>query len=295
MEHGLPAWRSILFVPAHVSRFVDKAHERGADAIALDLEDSVPLEQKTDARQQLPGAIAMAGKGGADIVVRINSSLRLAAADLECVVVPGVNAICIPKVIGPSQLQWIDDCVTELEIREGIPVGQIRLIAMLESVEAMRYLDDIASSTPRLVAMTLGSEDFSASAGMQPDPQGLLVPNQQVVFAARAANILPLGFVGSIGDYSDLEVFRQRIRQSRRLGLYGAFCIHPDQVRIMNEEFLPSPEEVAEAQSIIDAYEKALAQKRGAAEYGGKMIDAPVVARALETLESYKRSKFKNT
>ena len=200
MEHRLPAWRSILFVPAHVSRFVDKAHERGSDAIALDLEDSVPLEQKAEARQELPQAIEQAGQGGAGIVVRINSNLRDAAADLECAVVPGVHAICVPKVMGASQLQWIADCVTELEIGQGIPVGQVRLVAMLESVEALRHLDGIARSTPRLAAMTLGSEDFAASAGMQSEPDGLLAPNQQVVFAARAAGILPLGFVGSIGD-----------------------------------------------------------------------------------------------
>lgn len=289
MEHSLPLWRSMLFVPANVPKFVNRAHERGADALILDLEDSVPLAEKEVARQQLLDAVHCVSTNGADVVVRINSSLRLAAADLEVAVHPAVQAICVPKVSGASQLQWLSECIGELELERGIRAGQTRLIALVESPAALARLDEIARSTPRLVAMTLGPEDFSAAAGMEPSADSLLYPNQQIVFSARSAGILPLGFIGSIGQYSDLEAFRETIRRSRRLGLRGGFCIHPDQVSIMNEEFAPSAEDVAEARGVLDAYEQALRENRGAAEFRGKMIDAPVVLRAQEVLAVHKK------
>jgi citrate lyase subunit beta/citryl-CoA lyase len=295
MDQRLPLWRSMLFVPANVPKFVDKAHQRGADAIILDLEDSVPLAEKAPARRHLATAASRASANGADVVVRINASLRLAAADLEAAVSAGVRAICVPKVSGASQLQWIDQGIAELELERGLPRGHTRLIALIESPAALARASEIAVSTPRLLAITLGPEDFSASAGMVPDADGLLYPNQQIVFAARAAGILPLGFVGSIGQYRDLEAFRETIRRSRRLGLRGGFCIHPDQVRVMNTEFAPSPEEVAEARGLLDAYEQALRANRGSAEYRGKMIDAPVVARAMETLASHEKIRTRSS
>jgi len=289
MDQHLPLWRSMLFVPANVPKFVDKAHQRGADAIILDLEDSVPLAEKAPARRHLATAASRVSAGGADVVVRINASLRLAAADLEAAVNAAVRAICVPKVSGASQLQWISECIAELELERGLPTGHIRLIALIESTGSLARVNEIARSTSRLVAVTLGPEDFSASAGMEPEADGLLFPNQQIVFAARSAGLLPLGFVGSIGQYDDLQAFRETIRRSRRLGLRGGFCIHPDQVPVMNEEFAPSPEEVAQARGLVEAYEQALRANRGAAEYGGRMIDAPVVARAREVLASHEK------
>ena len=289
MEITLPVWRSMLFVPANVPRFVNKAHERGADAIILDLEDSVPLGEKASARQQVVSAARSVSVNGADVVVRINASLRLAAPDLEAVIDPAVNAVCVPKVSGAAQLKWISQAIDELEIERGMPVGSTHLIALIESTAALDALREIATATERLIAMILGPEDFSASAGVEPDADSLLFPNQQIVFAARSAGIMPLGFVGSIGQYSDLQAFRETIRRSRRLGLCGGFCVHPDQVPIMNEEFAPSPEDVAAARGVLEAYELALRQNRGSAEYQGKMIDAPVVARARELLANHHR------
>ena len=289
MQYPLPLWRSMLFVPANVPRFVSRAHERCADAIILDLEDSVPLAKKVAAREHLLAAASQVGVNGADVVVRINSNLRLAAADLEAAIDLSVQAICVPKVSGASQVQWLDECITELEVERGIPVGHTQLIALIESTAALSRLDTIASSSARLVAMILGSEDFSASAGMEPEADGLLLPNQQIVFAARSAGLLPLGFVGSIAQFSDLDAFRDTIRRSRRLGLRGGFCIHPAQVSIMNEEFSPAAEEVVAAREVLAAYQAAVDAGRGSAEHGGKMIDAPVVARARETLACHQR------
>ena len=289
MEHKLPPWRSLLFVPANVPKFIDKAHQRGADAIVLDLEDSIPQGEKAAARERVSSAAEQLSARGVDVVVRVNASLRLVAPDLEAVASPAVRAVCVPKVNGAAQLQWISEALGELEIERGIPQGTIRLIAMIESVGALSRREEIATSTRRLAAMTLGTEDFAASAGIAPEADALLYPCQQVVFAVaaiEAAGITPLGFVGSIAQYRDLEAFRSTIRRSRQLGFRGALCIHPAQVAIMNEGFAPSQEELAEARGIIDAYERALAAGRGSAEYNGRMLDAPVVARAKEVLAS---------
>ena len=107
---------------------------------------------------------------------------------------------------------------------------------------------------------------------------------QQMLFAARAAGIVPLGFIGSIAEYQDQDKFRRTIRQARRLGFFGAACIHPTQVTICNEEFAPGDDEIATARAMIDAYDDAIAAGRGSVEFQGQMIDEPVVDRARRTL-----------
>jgi citrate lyase subunit beta/citryl-CoA lyase len=146
---------------------------------------------------------------------------------------------------------------------------------------------EIAASHPRVVALTLGSEDFALSVGMVPEAEGLFFPKQQIVLAARAAGILPLGFIGTVADYKDLEAFRATARRSRRIGFTGASVIHPSQIAILNEEFRPSAEEVEKARRIVSAFEAAAKGNTGAIEVDGKMVDIPVVERARRTLERH--------
>ncbi|MCC6295755.1 MAG: CoA ester lyase [Pseudomonadales bacterium] len=280
----LPSWRSALFVPAHVEKFVSKAHTRGADAIILDLEDSVPLAEKASARDGVAAAAATVAAHGLDVLVRINRPWRLAVRDLEASVCAQVHTLAIPKVASGDHIAFIAETLDEIEVEKGLPVGHTRLLPFIEGLDGLANIRDIASASPRNLGLFLGAEDFSAEVGMVPAHQGLFAPSQQVVFAARRAGILPLGFVGSIADYSDLELFRERIREARALGFVGALGIHPSQIGIMNEEFVPSAEEIAHAEGLLAVYEQALAEGRGAAAYKGKMIDAPVVARAREVL-----------
>lgn len=284
MQQPKPIWRSALFVPANVQKYIDKAHDRGADAIILDLEDSVPLSEKASAREQVISAAKQVNQAGADALVRINQPWRLALRDIEAAVDPAVTALCVPKVSCASHIRFVDEVITELEIERGMVPGQTGIIAMIESVQALPLLDEIASASGRLKGMILGSEDFSAAAGMQPTPETLLHPNQQLLFAARRAGILPLGFVGSIAEFRDLEKFRQIIRFSRQLGFVGGFAIHPNQVQIMNEEFVASAAEIEDAKQLLAVFEQSLSEGRASAEFKGKMIDEPVVARAREIL-----------
>jgi citrate lyase subunit beta/citryl-CoA lyase len=279
-DRNLPSWRSMLFVPTTVRKFVDGAAGRGADAIILDLEDSIPVAEKERARGLLQEAAEIVGRGGADVTVRINRPWRMTLRDLEAAVSPRVTALLVPKVDSPEHIQMIAEVVGELEAERGMAPGHTRLVAMIETAAAFFRIAEIARSHPRVVALTLGSEDFALSAGMLPEAEGLLYPKQQIVFAARAAAIVPLGFVGTVADFRDLDVFRQVVRRSRRLGFLGASVIHPGQIAILNEEFRPTPDEVEHARRVVDAYDVAVKENRGAIVVDGKMVDVPIVERA---------------
>jgi citrate lyase subunit beta/citryl-CoA lyase len=281
-----PGWRTALFIPVHIEKFVAKAHTRGADAYILDLEDSVPLELKAQARACVIPAAKTVSEGGADALVRINLDDRFAMDDVEASIDASVKAIVIPKVESAESVRKFADRISQLELEKGLPEGYTAIIAMIESVDALPKLDEIAAAHPRVVAMTLGSEDFSATAGMQPLPQTLLLPNQMLAFACRRANIMPLGFPGSIADYSDIDAFTNTIRFAKQLGFVGAFCIHPKQVEVINSELTPSAEEVEHAEGLLAAFDAGLAAGKGAVEFKGKMIDLPVVERAKELLKN---------
>lgn len=286
-QSTLPLWRSLLFVPTNVEKFVAKAHTRGADAIILDLEDSVVLAEKASARAVVPEAAATVAAHGLDVLVRINRPWRLAVRDLETSVCEHVRAIAVPKVTSADHIRFIAEVIDEIEVEQRLPAGHTRIVALIEGVAGLRNVDEIAAASPRMLGMFLGAEDFSSEVGMEPFAEGLFYANQQLLFAARKAGILPLGFVGTIADYSDLDVFRQRIRQARQLGFTGAPGIHPSQIKIMNEEFMPSAEAVEHARGLLEVYDAAMAQGRGAVEFKGKMIDAPIVDRARETLRKH--------
>jgi citrate lyase subunit beta/citryl-CoA lyase len=283
-DRKLPVWRSALYVPANVPRFIDGAHKRGADAIIVDLEDSVPIAERPAARRDLQATAENVTRGGADVIVRINRPWRQAMLDLEAAISPRVTALAVTKVDSADHIRLVGEVVSELEAERGIAVGSTKFTAMIETADAWFRMPEIARADPRIVALTLGGEDFALSVGMLPTAEGLLMPKQQLAIAARAAGILPLGFIGTVADYKDLDAFRETIRRSRRLGFRGASVIHPAQVPILNEEFAPSADEVASARRIVAAYDEAVAAGRGSISVDGKMVDVPVVLRAQEVL-----------
>jgi citrate lyase subunit beta/citryl-CoA lyase len=145
-------------------------------------------------------------------------------------------------------------------------------------------MPEIAAAVGRTVAMDIGGEDFALETGMEPTEDALLMPKQQMIFAARSAGIMPLGYIASVASFGDLEAFRKMVKRSRQFGFLGATCIHPAQVAIVNEEYSPSPDDVALANRIIDGNEKAKAEGRASFAVDGKMIDVPVVVRAERLL-----------
>ncbi|HET9663819.1 MAG TPA: CoA ester lyase [Burkholderiales bacterium] len=287
MSRELPVWRSLLYVPVNVEKFVDKAHTRGADVIQLDLEDSVPPAEKASARTLVEKNAARVRRGGADVVVRINQPLALAVRDLEHSILPDVDGIACTKIDSASHVKLLDELVTDLEEKRGMKIGHTRFITMIETADAYTRIDEIPRASPRVAAMNIGGEDFALDCAMQPDEDVLLHPKQRMIIAARAAGVMPLGFIGTVADFSDWERFRQMVRRSRRFGFDGAGCIHPGQVKIVNEEYTPSAEEVEYARKVIRMDEEAAAGGRGSFQIDGKMIDIPVVVRAQNLLRRY--------
>jgi citrate lyase subunit beta/citryl-CoA lyase len=283
----LPVWRSLMFVPVNVDKFVASAHTRGADGIILDLEDSILPQDKERARTLVPAAARQVARGGADVVVRVNRPWRLCLRDLEAVTSREIRALLLPKTEGSEHVRLVAEVLDELEAERGLLRGHTQLVPMIETAGAFFRAQDIAAADSRVVALTLGAEDFALSVGMLPEAEGLFYPKQQIVLAARAAGILPLGFIGTVADYKDLDAFRATVRRSRRLGFTGASVIHPSQVPILNAEFRPSAEEVQQARRILVAFEEASKAGRGAIEVDGKMVDIPVVDRARGVIERH--------
>ena len=291
MNRELPVWRSLLFVPVNVDRFVDRAHTRGADCIQLDLEDSVPPAEKERARTLVRAAAAKVRRGGADVIVRINRPIALAVRDVEAAVCADVSGLIIPKVAGPAHVKLIDELAAELEQKAGLAAGHTKLVVSIETPQAFFDMPAIAAASPRVVGMDIGGEDFALECGMQPDVEALMPHKQHMIVAARAAGVMPLGFLGSIADFADWDAFRAMARRSRRLGFDGASCIHPGQVKIVNEEYTPGAEEVDYARKVIALNDEAAKSGRGSFSLDGKMIDIPIIVRAEKLLRRYEAIK----
>ena len=280
----LPAWRSLLYVPVTQRRFVEKAHTSGADAIILDLEDAVAPAEKAAARAALAEAVPMVRRGGADVCVRVNRPLRLAVPDIEAAVAAGADVLVLTKLLGPDHVRLLAEHVAEAEALAGAPPGRTRLIGLVESAESLSRMEAIARASERMVALGVGGEDLATDLGAEATPDALELPKRMGVIAARAAGILPLGFIGTVAGLSDMEGYRAMLRRSRRLGFACASCVHPSQVPVLNEEYGPRPEEVERARRMVAAFEAALARGVGAVSFEGQMIDEPVVARARRLL-----------
>lgn len=280
----LPNWRSLLYVPATRESFVAKAHTRGADAIILDLEDAVALAEKPAARAALAGAIPRVRQGGADVCVRINRPLRMAAQDIEAAVAAGADVLVLTKLMGPEHVRLLSELIAESEAAHGVAIGQTRCVGLVETADALAAMEAIARADPRMVALGAGGEDLATDLGAEPSPDALYLPKMMAVMAARAAGILPLGFIGTVAGLSDPEGYRAMLRRSRMLGFACASCVHPSQVEVINAEYGDSAEAVAEAGRMVAAFAESLAKGIGAVTFEGRMIDEPVVERARRLL-----------
>ena len=291
-----PVWRSMLYVPATSEKFIEKAHERGADAIKIDLEDAVAHAEKARARTLVRSAAKTVARGGADVLVRVNRPLRMAVDDLEASVWPEVHGLVLPKVESADHIGFLAEIITELEDERDMQRGHIKLMALIETPRGYSNVRDIAHSSERLSAIALGQEDFSAEMGMvEPEGMSLLSYYQTVQVAAREAGILPIGYPGSIAEFTDLELFKSNALIARKLGFDGGACIHPKQVPILNEAFTPTDEEIDRSERMVAAYDAAMAAGDGAVAFEGKMIDVPVVARAERILSIRDRIKANAT
>lgn len=286
------SWRSVLFVPALGAGLIERAQSRGADAIQLDLEDAIPADRKAQAREAIPAALSHLSAGPADLLVRINRSWRDAVHDLECCVRPGLAAVTLPKTAGPSDLAVVAEVLDELEPERGMAAGSVGIVAQVETAAGLLAMERAERFTPRLLAITLGPEDFALDLGVEPTATNLIEPLRRCVLVARAAGVVPLGFARTIGDYADLEALGQSVAEAHAMGLQGAFCIHPKQVAVLNEGFRPSASLVEQAHAVVKGFEEARASGLGVASLGGQMIDKPVYDRARLVLSRARAGAF---
>lgn len=280
MTRDLPNWRSLLYVPASAEKFVAKAHERGADVVILDLEDGVAPDAKDAARAGLPASVRSVRQNGADVVVRINRPLRMAVQDIAAAVAAGADGLICTKMMGADHVRLLSELTAESEAEAGRAIGSVRFIVLIEDAAAIAHAQAIASADPRVVALGVGGEDLATDLGAEPTPDALDLPKRIGVVAARAAGVLPLGFIGTVAGLKDLDGYRAMLRRSKAIGFACASCVHPSQVAIINEEYGARPEEVERARRLVAAFEAALAEGKGAVAFEGNMIDKPIVDRA---------------
>lgn len=285
----LPVWRSMLFVPVNVPKFVETSHKRGADAIILDLEDSVPPAEKATARTLIEAAAPKVAQSGADVVVRVNQPIELCVRDMEAAISPAISALMLPKIDSAGHIRILAELADRIEAAKGMKVGHTRFMALIETPAAFARADEIAAASPRLISVSLGSEDFAMEIGGEAATDILAYPKQRVAIAAIANGLMPMGIIGSVADFRDLEGYRSSARLARRMGFRGASCIHPNHVAILNEEFGVKPAELTWAKRVIDVYEDAKRLGRASVQLDGKMIDIPIVIKAERILAAAER------
>ena len=276
------ARRSSLILPVNVRHFVEKAYTRGADAIVLDLEDSVPAQEKGGARRLVRDALALAGRGGAEVLVRVNNDPGLLADDIDAAVHPGLDGLSIPKAESAAQIRDIAAQVDRLERARGLSSGHLRLSLAVETPRGLLAVEEIARSSDRIATMSVGVEDYCLELGVEPSADGLelLYPVARLVSVCKAIGIQPTGLVGSIAGFRDLATFEGAALRARQLGCEGAGCIHPDQVVVLNRVFTPDPAKVEHARRVVEVFEDGVRRGTASVNLDGKMVDVPVYKRA---------------
>lgn len=281
---NISIWRSLLFVPANNAKIIEKAAGRGADALIVDLEDSIPPDGKTAARNGLKDVTAFLANQGARIIIRVNHDDELLAEDLRAACTPSVSAVMVPMVTGCGIVKKMAGILAELENERGLATGSVSILPLIESPQAVFRLEEIAAA-PRVAALALGSEDFSLALGVPPSPACLTLPCQLVALAAAAHGIPAVGLPSSLAEFRDTETLRASALAARAMGMKGGLCIHPAQVGVCNDVFSPAKTETDWASALLSAWERDdAARQKGVMNFGGKMVDKPVVDRARAVL-----------
>jgi len=273
---------SRLYLPGNTPSLMINAGIHHPDGIILDLEDAVAPDKKDEARFLVRNALRRLNFYGAERMVRINQGER-GLEDLNYVITHNVNLILIPKCDRPEQIRDVNLQIDKI-LKKHKSTDPVWLMPIIENALGVINAYSIASEADNIVSLAIGLEDYTADLGTRRTAEGTesFFARSMVVNAARAAGIQPIDSVFS--DVSDLEGLKQNILRSKGLGFDGMGCIHPRQIKVIHENFAPSVDETEKAKKIVYAYHKALEQGLGVVSLGTKMIDAPVVKRALNTI-----------
>jgi len=275
--------RSRLYLPGNEPKFYVNAGLHAPDGVILDLEDSVALTEKDAARVRVRNALRVVDFYGAERMVRINQGEQ-GLEDLEWVVPHHVNLILIPKVEDPRQVVEVERRIAAIKQKNGIS-EPVFLMPIIESALGAWRAFEIAASCADVVGLAIGLEDYTADIGAQRTLEGTesFWARAQVLNGAKAAHVQPIDTVFS--DVSDMEGLAASVREAKGLGFVGKGCIHPRQITVVHDAFAPDEAEIEQAMKIVLAFEEAEALGLGVVSLGSKMIDAPVVKRAVTTVD----------
>ncbi|MBU1101090.1 MAG: HpcH/HpaI aldolase/citrate lyase family protein [Bacteroidetes bacterium] len=275
--------RSRLYLPGNEPKFYPNAGLHGPDGIILDLEDSVAVTEKDAAQLVVRNSLRTIDFYGAERMVRINQ-LPQGLDDLKYIVPHNVHVILIPKVESADQIKQVEEKVLELKKEHGIK-NDIYFMPIIESALGTLKAYEIAIASKFNCALAIGLEDYTADLGVQRTNEGTesIFARQMLVNAAKAAGIQAIDTVFS--DVGDMEGLRASVIEAKQLGFEGKGCIHPRQVKVVHEAIAPEEKEIVKAKKIVLAFEEAEKKGLGVVSLGTKMIDAPVVKRAQNTIK----------
>ena len=278
--------RSRLYLPGSEPKYYINASLHTPDAVILDLEDSVHRGEKDAARILVRNTLRAVGFGPCERMVRINQ-LPLGLEDLAEVVGESPDLILIPKVEEPEQVREVDRMIAEIKERNGI-IRSIWIMPIIESALGIENAFAIATASENVAALTIGLEDYTADLGVVKTSEGResQYARSRVVNAARAAGVQAIDSVFS--DVADVDGLRGWAEASRAAGFEGMGCIHPGQIRVVHEAFQPTAVEIEKARKVVAAFEEAQNKGLAVVSLGSKMIDPPVVQRALKLVERAK-------
>lgn len=287
--------RTMLFLPGNNPNMIMNGGLLGADSIIFDLEDAVAPDQKDAARILVKSALRSLDFGGCEIIIRMNAlDTPYWEEDIEEMVPLGPSAIMPTKVSDGNYIRKLEQKITETEEKNGMDVGKIKLIPLLETAMGIEHAYDIAIASPRMEALYLGAEDLTADLRCERTKEGaeILYARGRLVCAARAAGIE--AYDTPFTDVEDMEGLRSDARFANGLGYTGKAVINPRHVEDVNCIFSPSDKEIRYAREVFGAIREAKRQGKGAISLRGKMIDAPIAQRAKLVLEAASELKGVN-
>lgn len=279
--------RTMLYIPGNNPNMLTRGHLFGPDGLIIDLEDAVALSEKENARILVRRFLEQGEFGGCEVTVRINAlDTEYWKDDLAAITpFPILSGVRIPKVEDAAAVKMAGEELSILEEKNGIPIGRTKIFCLLESAKGIWNAYDIAAAAPRVTAIIPGGEDLAADLRTNRSQEGteLEWARRMMIFAARAAGIDALDTV--YPKVSDDEGLRKETEFIKQLGYGGKSVIHPNQIPIVHDVFAPAEKEIEQALKIVAAAKEAAERGIGAVSVDGRMVDMPVVKRAMHILQ----------
>ncbi len=278
--------RSLLFVPGNQPRMLERASGLKPDAFIPDMEDSVPDDEKANARVVTASYLAQLAAAGARVIPRVNSlETGLLDDDLAAVVGEHISGVSVGKIYTPEDIATISGKLESLERDAGLELGSISLVPWIETAQAIVNLYAICTASPRIIGVAFGAEDFTNDMGIErtESETETYFARNSIAVAARAADVLALDtpYFG----FRDPDGLRDNAQTAKQYGFKGKFAIHPAQIDIINQTFSPPAAEIEQARRVVEAYREAEGRGRGSTSLDGRVVDVPVVKRAEALLE----------